>query len=135
MITSKDLDFSFSGLKTAVLYAIRETQKTSDSLPNSFVKGLCREFEDAVAETLSTKLQTAIEETGAQSIIIGGGVTANTTLRKEFENIASRYNIPIFMPSKHISGDNALMIALAGALNSTLPSRKLKAHGTKRLGE
>lgn len=135
MIASKDLDFSFSGLKTAVLYAIREAEKTPyGKLNEDSIKGLCREFEDAVTETLITKLRTAIEETGSQSIIIGGGVAANITLRNQFETIASEYSIPLFMPSKHISGDNALMIALAGALNTSQPSRKLKAHGTKKLG-
>lgn len=136
MISSKDLDFSFSGLKTAVLYAIRGAEKTPDGkLSENFISGLCREFEDAVTETLTTKLRVAIEDTGAQSIIIGGGVAANITLRDQFEIIASEYGIPLFMPSKHISGDNALMIALAGALDTSKPSRTLKAHGTKKLGE
>ncbi|MEN9912735.1 MAG: hypothetical protein RLY66_143 [Candidatus Parcubacteria bacterium] len=132
MIHSKDLQFSFSGLKTAVLYAVRNAEKAG-VFDDTFKKGLAREFEDAVAETLASKLRDALEESSAQSLIIGGGVSANTLLREHFTSIAGEFGIPVFMPSRHISGDNALMIALAGALNST-PSQKLKAHGTKKLG-
>ncbi len=132
MIHSKDLQFSFSGLKTAVLYAVREAEK-SGVLDDTFKKALAREFEDAVIETLTSKLRDALEETGAQSLIIGGGVSANNMLRDSFTAIAQEFGIPVFLPSRHISGDNALMIALAGALNGT-PSLKLTAHGTKKLG-
>ncbi len=132
MIHSKDLQFSFSGLKTAVLYAVREAEK-SGVLDDTLKKGLSREFEDAIIETLASKLRDALEETGAQSLIIGGGVSANNMLRDSFTAIAQEFGIPVFLPSRHISGDNALMIALAGALNST-PSSKLTAHGTKKLG-
>ncbi|MEK7642136.1 MAG: tRNA (adenosine(37)-N6)-threonylcarbamoyltransferase complex transferase subunit TsaD [Patescibacteria group bacterium] len=132
MIHSKDLHFSFSGLKTAVLYAVRDAEKAG-IFDDVFKKSLAREFEDAIVETLDTKLRSAIEETGAQSLIIGGGVSANRMLREQFTIIATEFGIPLYMPSPHISGDNALMIALAGALNGT-PSNKLRAHGTKKLG-
>ena len=132
MLHSADLNFSFSGLKTAVLYAVRDAEK-SESFDDTSKQGLAREFEDAVAETLDTKLRTAIEETGAQSLIIGGGVSANDTLRDRFTATAMKYDLPIYLPSRHISGDNALMIALAGALNYA-PKEKLHAHGTKKLG-
>lgn len=132
MISSKDLDFSFSGLKTAVLYAVRDAE-AAGKLDTSFKKGLAREFEDAVIETLSAKLRKAIDQVGAHTIIIGGGVSANTSLRAQCEAIAAEYGIPLYQPSRHISGDNALMIALAGAFNTPV-NRALKAHGTKRLG-
>lgn len=132
MIHSKDLQFSFSGLKTAVLYAARDAEKAG-VFDDIFKKGLAREFEDAVIETLSSKLRNALEQTSAQSLIIGGGVSANAMLRTAFEAIAQEFGIPIFMPSRHVSGDNALMIALAGSLSGA-PSSKLKAHGTKKLG-
>jgi len=142
MISSKDLDFSFSGLKTAVLYAVRAAEK-SGPLSDAFKKGLAREFEQAVTETLDAKLHSAIELTGAQTLIVGGGVIANHVLRKRFTDIASEYAIPAYMPSRHISGDNALMIALAGsieALNTKKglaadASRPLKADGTKKLSD
>jgi N6-L-threonylcarbamoyladenine synthase len=136
MIKSGDLDFSFSGLKTAVLYAVRdEVKKNGEKLSDVFKRGVAYEFEQAVADVLESKLRMAIEKTGAQSIIIGGGVAANHVLRARFEKTAGEYGIPIFMPSRHISGDNALMIALAAALDEKPPARgrELRADGTKRL--
>ena len=130
MIKSGDLDFSFSGLKTAVLYAIRDAKEVTDD----FRKGLAYEFEQAVAETLSFKLRAGIDAIGAQAIVVGGGVSANHLLRKRFTDIAREYGIPLYLPSHHISGDNALMIALAGALDTASHKRELRAQGTKKLG-
>ncbi|HTK33163.1 MAG TPA: tRNA (adenosine(37)-N6)-threonylcarbamoyltransferase complex transferase subunit TsaD [Candidatus Paceibacterota bacterium] len=136
MISSNDLNFSFSGLKTAVLYAVQDAQK-NNTFNETFKKGLAREFEQSITEVLVTKLQKAIEETGAQSIIIGGGVSANHVLRAHFAQIAERYSIPLFLPSMHISGDNALMIALVGSMKSetTAQSTPIHAHGTKKITE
>ncbi len=133
MIHSHNLEFSFSGLKTAVLYAVRDQIALDPKLSEDFKMGLAREFEDAVIETLSAKLKMAIDETYARTLIIGGGVSANLRLREAFEQIANQYNIAIYLPSQHISGDNALMIALAGALDIKKHSRPLIADGTKRL--
>ena len=147
MINSGDLNFSFSGLKTAVLYAVRDAQEkniigenaSDEILATNFKKGLAHEFEQSVTEVLGFKLAQAIEETGAQSVIIGGGVSANHVLRAEFTKIAEKYGIPLFLPSFHVSGDNALMIALVGALNSIdsrtqkISSKDIHAQGTKKL--
>lgn len=130
MISSRDLNFSFSGLKTAVLYAVRDHQP----LTPDFVRGLALEFERAVCETLATKLHKALEQTGAQAIIVGGGVSANRRLRAAFQKLADEFGIPLFLPSTHLSGDNALMIALAGADAKHEPDRLVRAQGTKRLG-
>jgi len=135
MINSDDMNFSFSGLKTAVLYAVRKHEKDTGSLDDNFKKGLAREFEEAVNETLVKKLRKSVESIGAKTIIVGGGVIANNKLRKSFEELAKEYDIPIYLPSKHVSGDNALMIALAGALNKNKNNTELKAQGTMRLGE
>ncbi len=133
MIMNKDLNFSFSGLKTAVLYAIRDAEK--DNLFNeTYKKGLAREFEDSIAETLELKLRKAIDLINAKSMIIGGGVSANLVLRERFNKISEEYGIPIYLPSQHISGDNALMIALTGAINNPQSKENIKAQGTKRLG-
>jgi N6-L-threonylcarbamoyladenine synthase len=134
MIDSKDLDFSFSGLKTAVLYAVRNQEKDKGSLDNNFKKGLAREFEESVNETLVKKLRKSIELVGARTIIVGGGVIANTRLRNSFEDLAKEYALPIYLPSKHVSGDNALMIALAGALGAEDYKGEINAQGTKKLG-
>jgi N6-L-threonylcarbamoyladenine synthase len=133
MLNSGDLNFSFSGLKTAVLYAVRDEEKRNGSLSDDWKRTLAREFEQSVKETLIAKLRRAIEEMDAKTIIIGGGVSANRTLRGAFEVLAEEYIIPLYLPSTHISGDNALMIALAGALDDAKYERKLKADGTKRL--
>jgi len=134
MISSGDLDFSFSGLKTAVLYAVRKAADEKGQLTDSFKKGLAHEFEMAVSDTLDSKLRAAIEKTGAQAIIIGGGVSANHVLRTRFEKTANEFTIPIYLPSRHISGDNALMIALAGAFHPhTKTPGEIRALGTKRL--
>ncbi len=133
MLKSGNLDFSFSGLKTAVLYAVRANTQTDGTLTDTFKKGLAREFEDAVTETLDAKLCSAIEATGAQTIIVGGGVSANRNLREHLIKTAKEYDLPLYLPSQHVSGDNALMIALAGALDSKKYSAPLKADGTKRL--
>jgi N6-L-threonylcarbamoyladenine synthase len=135
MISSGDLDFSFSGLKTAVLYAVRKATDEKGQLSDSFKKGLAHEFEMAVADTLDSKLRAALEKTGAQAIIIGGGVSANHVLRARFETTAKEYAVPIYLPSRHISGDNALMIALAGSLGAqTKAPGDIRALGTKELG-
>ena len=134
MLHSGDLDFSFSGLKTAVLYAVRDHSGADGKLTDEFKKGLAHEFEQAVADTLDAKLRKAIDEISAKSIIIGGGVSANHVLRERFTATAHEYAVPIFLPSRHLSGDNALMIALAGAIDSSAHPNAIKACGTKRLG-
>jgi len=158
MIGTDDCAFSFSGLKTAVLYAVREeraksatkisTTNNSTELSYDFRAGLAREFEDAITEVIEVKLKKALEivqldqsgqpDQTAQSIIVGGGVSANHTLRVMLEKVSKEYDIPLFMPSQHISGDNALMIALAATINykpysDSQTQKPIKAHGTKRL--
>ncbi len=113
MIHSKDLDFSFSGLKTAVLYT---TQKISELTP-AIKQEIAKEFEDAVIDVLISKTKMALEKYGAQTLILGGGVTANSELRRRFTNEAQKNNWQIFIPEISASTDNALMIALAGYLN------------------
>jgi len=144
MISSGDLDFSFSGLKTAVLYAVRDSEDPKNP-SDAFRKGLAREFEDSVADVLDAKLRSAIEKTGAQGITIGGGVAANRFIQERLRGTTEEYGIPLYLPSPHISGDNALMIALAGALDAGMKSGRrekslgstgesIRAQGTKRLG-
>jgi N6-L-threonylcarbamoyladenine synthase len=133
MIHSKDFDFSFSGLKTAVLYAVRDEEKTNNTLGETFKKGLAREFEASVRDTLDSKLRKALEETGAKTIIVGGGVSANHTLREAFEKTAREFDLPLYLPLTTVSGDNALMIALAGALDTKEHIADLRAQGTMKL--
>ena len=138
MLHSPDLDFSFSGLKTAVLYLLRDirgTKKTdanNDALTDDLKSEIAREFEDAVTEVLVTKTEKALEEYGVQALILGGGVIANPHIRKAFQTLADKHSIPLYLPPDGVSGDNALMIALAGALNNVYTP--LRAHGNLSLG-
>jgi N6-L-threonylcarbamoyladenine synthase len=136
MIKSGDLNFSFSGLKTAVLYAVQKADKDgklSGAEGDAFKKGLAYEFEQSAAEVLESKLRKAIEDTNAQAIIIGGGVSANHVLRTRFASLADKFGVPLHLPSLHLSGDNALMIALVGSMKEPENGRVIRAHGTKKL--
>jgi len=134
MIGSNDLNFSFSGLKTAVLYAVRKAEETGP-LTEQFKKGLAREFEEAVRETLISKIKAALDTIEVHTLIVGGGVSANTYLTTHISKLAEEYSIPVLLPSRHVSGDNALMIALAGAFQTTTKTPgEIRAHGTKKLG-
>lgn len=112
MTNSGDLNTSFSGLKTAVRYAIEKISPLTDEDK----RGLAGEFENSVTEVLVRKTHNAIESTNAESLILGGGVSANTFIRNAFTRLATEHQIPIFLPDPKLSTDNALMIAVACAL-------------------
>jgi N6-L-threonylcarbamoyladenine synthase len=109
MIHSKDLDFSFSGLKTAVLYLVQRF----GTLDERTKKGIAREIEDSIVETVTKKTTSAIDAYNAQSLIIGGGVIANTRMREMLAHVADERGIPLFLPEISHATDNALMIAVA----------------------
>ena len=111
MLHSGDLDFSFSGIKTAVKYSIAEKELSEDEK-----NALARDFEDAVTEVLLKKVATALSQFGAGTLIVGGGVSANTFIRDTFtkELLASHPNVELYFPQPKLSTDNSLMIALAG---------------------
>jgi len=118
MIHSKDYDFSFSGLKTAVLYLVRDLKiKNPNILEDINIKQkIAREFEDATIETLVYKTTKAIKEYKIKTLIVGGGVSANSYLQKVMaEKIQEgKYKTKVYFPSKSLTGDNALMIAISG---------------------
>lgn len=111
MLHSSDFDFSFSGLKTAVRYSVEGETLTEDNKD-----ALARDFEDAAIEVLLKKTTKAIDHYHAQSLIIGGGVSANSYLRDTFTQtlLTSHPTVEIYLPHKHLSTDNSVMIALAG---------------------
>ncbi len=130
MLHSKDLNFSFSGLKTAVLYATQNKELTQDEKLD-----LCREFEDSVTEVLLKKTKKAVEGYGIETLILGGGVSANIHIQKLFTEWCESENIAIHIPSKEVTGDNALMIGIAGTLSynkktALIPLDEIKAVGT-----
>ena len=121
MLHSGDLNFSFSGIKTAVLYLVRDLlqrQSASDQhLSANVQEEIAREFEDAVVEVIVKKTKEAVEKYNATSIIIGGGVSANKKIREDFQILADNLGIKFMVPEFSASTDNAFMIALAGYLN------------------
>ncbi len=113
MIGTNDFDFSFSGLKTAVLYTIRDLEKISP-ITNFTRAEIAHEFEEAVVEVLDKKLFKAIEKYKAKSIIVGGGVSANNALKEKLTESAKKINLPIIFPQKNLSTDNSIMIGMTG---------------------
>ncbi len=116
MLHSKDFDFSFAGLKTSVLY-LTDDLKKENKLDDNTRKIIAREFEDAVTEVLFKKTKLALEECGAGTLIIGGGVIANTTIRNKFTELEND-GITVLIPEMSATTDNALMIAIAGYMKS-----------------
>lgn len=132
MIHSHDLNFSFSGIKTAVLYTSQKIGQLTDKNKQEIAK----EFEDAVVEVIVKKTKEAVEQYGAQTIIIGGGVSANKKIRDDFTILTKDLNIDLFVPEVSASTDNAFMIALAGYLNVKFGqkySSEFKAEGNLSL--
>jgi N6-L-threonylcarbamoyladenine synthase len=148
MIHSKDLDFSFSGIKTAVLYTIKKIQGVSQTseiqqqsassplLSASIKQEIACEFENAVVEVLISKTKKAIEQYGAKTLIIGGGVSANKKIRNDFEQESKNLGITFLIPEVKSSTDNAVMIAIAGLINiqaGKQPEVDFKANGNLSL--
>ena len=110
-----DLDFSFSGLKTAVLRHVRDRQAAN---PGAFSEGevgdICATFQRVVVTALIDRTFSAARRFGARSIGIAGGVSANSRLRAELIEHGAAREIPTFVPSLPLSTDNAAMIAAAG---------------------
>lgn len=106
------LDFSFSGLKTAILYFIQQNKKENEHFINDNLSDICASVQQRIVSILLNKLKKASEQTGIKNICIAGGVSANSALRKEFEESGNRLNWKIFIPSFEYCTDNAAMIAI-----------------------
>ncbi|MCS7227459.1 MAG: hypothetical protein NZ839_00660, partial [Endomicrobia bacterium] len=104
-------DFSFSGLKTSVLYFL---QNKKLKFTEQLLFDICASFQKTIVDTLVTKTLFAVEKTQCRNICISGGVSANKYLRKQFTQIAKQNNLQIYFPKLKLSTDNAAMIASAG---------------------
>jgi N6-L-threonylcarbamoyladenine synthase len=113
MIHSKDLNFSFSGLKTSVLYTLKKIPDLTEEIKQE----ISFEFKEAVIDVLVSKTKQSILEYGAKTLIVGGGVIADKYIRQALENLATELGIKFQLPEITASTDNALMIALAGLIN------------------
>lgn len=126
MIHSKDLDFSFSGLKTAVLYLIRErTDGNKRELSEDEKIAISYELEQAITEVLVKKVGDAVDKYEARSLLVGGGVIASKSIR---DGLTSAFGdkIELHLPDKRFVTDNATMIGIAGYLRSRNESNILQ---------
>jgi N6-L-threonylcarbamoyladenine synthase len=134
MLYTKNFNFSFSGLKTAVLYLIKKIGPLNEKAKME----IACEFENAVIETLVYKTKKAIEKYGAKTVIVAGGVSANKYLKKELKKITGSKQKLLF-PEKELSTDNSIMIGIAGYFKFIKKNKKntraskIKAEGGLRL--
>lgn len=127
----ENLDFSFSGIKTAVI-------NLNHKDPNINKADLCASFQKAVTEMLLTNTEKAVKEFGVDKIAIAGGVSRNSYIRKEFDNFAEKMNIKVYYPEPILCTDNAAMIAAQGYynyINSERAELNLNAIPNLKIGE
>ncbi len=133
MLNENTCDFSFSGLKTAVLYLLKDKPDVSEKDKQH----IAHEFENAVTEVLWKKTARALEMTGARTLVIGGGVSANKHIRRVFTQKATREfsDVALRIPAASLTTDNAIMIALAGFYRANRKEfvTDIKANGNRSL--
>jgi N6-L-threonylcarbamoyladenine synthase len=136
MINTKDYDFSFSGLKTAVLYHHKKQPKKIKK-SKKYIQEMATEIQQAIIDVLIKKTIKAIKDYKAKTIILGGGVSANQELRKQFKNKLEKESLSVdfFVPKPDLSTDNALMTAITGFFHQkqTKPWKNIEADGNLRL--
>jgi N6-L-threonylcarbamoyladenine synthase len=125
MMHSKNLNFSFSGLKTALLYKLQKDKNWKKNIPK-----YCYSFQKAVVEVLANKTIKAAKKHKVETIILSGGVSANKELKKYLSKKIKEElkDADFFYPEVKHSGDNAAMIALAGMYNFLKNEKKLKTY-------
>lgn len=131
MLKSNTCDFSFSGLKTAVLYTLKKITNITEETKQKIAK----EFEDVVVEVLTTKTKKALIEYDAQTLIIGGGVSANERIKTTFENMVKNEfsEISLHIPSKELATDNAIMISIASYFRFQNNPNKYKKQNIEKI--
>ena len=114
MINAKNYDFSFSGLKTAVLYEYRKQPKKIQQNKN-YIKAMAAEIQQSIIDVLIKKTIKAAKDYGAKTIIVGGGVAANKELRKQFKRkISAIDKLNFLIPPENLCTDNAAMVGITG---------------------
>ena len=131
------LNFSFSGLKTAILYFIqRETKKNPDFITEN-LNDICASIQHTIIEILMNKLKQAVKQTGVKRIAIGGGVSANSGIREALNNAETRYGWQTYIPKFEYCTDNAAMIGIVGYfkyLNNTFTEQSITAKARYIIG-
>lgn len=110
MMMNDNPNFSLSGLKTSVLYKVKEIGELTEDKK----KIVAKEFEDAVVDLLTRKTKSVIINRQPKTFISAGGVTANKYIKEKLTELATEFNIPAIFPPQNLSTDNAVMIAVAG---------------------
>jgi N6-L-threonylcarbamoyladenine synthase len=105
------LNFSFSGLKTAVL---QHVAKHPVIIPSQTANDLCASFQQAVCDVLTAKTEAAIKQTGTSHLVVAGGVACNSGLRRHMQELCHKLNIGLSIPHPSLCGDNAAMLAVPG---------------------
>jgi N6-L-threonylcarbamoyladenine synthase len=108
------LDFSFSGLKTAILYFIQKKQLENPNFIEENTNDICASIQHIIIEILMDKLKLAVKETGIKQIAIGGGVSANSGIRATLKEAEKKYGWKTFIPKFEYTTDNAAMIGIVG---------------------
>lgn len=108
------LNFSFSGLKTAILYFIRDHQKQNPEFVQQHLNNICASIQNRIITILIGKLKLAAQQTGIRDVCIAGGVSANKGLRKALQEAGEKNKWNTFIPAFEYCTDNAAMIAIAG---------------------
>ena len=116
-LLQEGLDFSFSGLKTSVLYYLQD--KEEDWI-EEHKNDICASVSFAIAEVLVKKLKRAIKQTGVKTVVLAGGVSANSMLREKSEKMAGEMGIQLYSPKISYCTDNAAMIAITGKMKANL---------------
>ena len=112
---TKEIEFSFSGLKTAAINLATNLKEDSNKLGKNFpLNDLAASFQNTVCKILTSKLALAFEKTGVKTLTISGGVAANSAIRSALQDFCNKRDITLYMPQKHLCTDNGIMIALAG---------------------
>ena len=138
MIFQKNYDFSFSGLKTAVLY---DFKSRSDKVKNSkkYIQKMATEIQQAIIDVLIHKTIKAAKDFKAKSIVLGGGVAANQELKEQFQSAINKQDLKVnlFVPEPILCTDNALMTAVAGYFQWLKGKKwkKIKANANLRIDE
>lgn len=110
------LDFSFSGLKTAVLYFVEKEVGKNANFIEENINDICASLQHTIVDYLMDKLKNAVKQTGIKEIAMGGGVSANSGIRKALQDAQSKYGWKTHIPKFEFCTDNAAMIAIVGEL-------------------
>jgi N6-L-threonylcarbamoyladenine synthase len=135
MLKQAGYDFSFAGLKTAVLYALKKENYKPGTSGQELAANMCASFQQAVIDVLVEKIIRATQDYGARSVILAGGVSANKSLRQALSGQIKKLK-PVrrlLLPDLKFTGDNAAMIALAAVVQTNLKPAKLNLNSLSKL--